>query len=149
MLDPDDPAPDFDLQGTADGGVGPYRLSAATNRAPAVVAFVPGDDPDSRTLLTTLAETDWENVSDAVAVFGIVPASIDDCQALAATLSLPYPLLSDRAGVADQFGVREPDGGVKRAAFVVDRQCRVRATTALDAGDMSDLDRILNVLADL
>ncbi len=74
MLSPGDPAPDFDLQGTAGGGVGTYRLSAATNRAPAVVAFAPGDASDSRTLLIELAQADWASVSDAVAVFGVLPA---------------------------------------------------------------------------
>jgi len=151
MLNPGDPAPDFDLQGTADGGVGPYRLSAATNRAPAVVAFVPGDDPDSQSLLTELAETDWASMSDAVAVFGVVQAHIDDCQSLAASLSLPYPLLSDTAGVATQFGVRKQDGSVQRAAFVVDRRCRVQTATAFDDSGESapDLDAILRGLADL
>ncbi|MEF8829381.1 MAG: redoxin domain-containing protein [Haloarcula sp.] len=151
MLNPGAPAPDFDLQGTADSGVGAYRLSAATNRAPAVVAFVPGDDPDSRTLLDELAETDWGSVSDAVAVFGVVQAHIEDCQALAAALSLPYPLLSDTAGVADQFGVRRRDGNVQRAAFVVDQRCRVQAATAFDdsGGTAPDLETVLRGLADL
>jgi len=151
MLDSGDPAPDFDLQGTADSGVGAYRLSAATNRAPAVVAFVPSDDPYSRALLGALAETDWASVSDAVAVFGIVQAHIDDCQALAASLSLPYPLLSDTAGVADQFGVRRRDGSVQRAAFVVDRRCRVQTATAFgdSGGTEPDLETILHGLAEL
>ncbi|WP_336330084.1 redoxin domain-containing protein [Haloarcula sp. CGMCC 1.2071] len=151
MLSPGDPAPDFDLQGTADGGVGAYRLSAATNRAPAVVAFLPDDDPDSRSLLTELAQTDWASVSDAVAVFGVLPAGIDDCQSLAAALSLPYPLLADTHGVAAQFGVRKQDGSMQRAAFVVDKRCRVRAATAFDDldGTVPDLDTVLRGLAEL
>ncbi|GCF12363.1 hypothetical protein Harman_02980 [Haloarcula mannanilytica] len=151
MLDPGDPAPDFDLQGTADDGVGAYRLSAATTRAPAVVAFVPEDDPDSRSLLDSLAITDWASVSDAVAVFGVLPADIDDCRSLAGALSLPYPLLADTHGVANQFGVRKQDGSVQRAAFVVDQRCRVRAAAVFDDPDGSapDLDPILRGLADL
>ncbi|EMA01789.1 Peroxiredoxin [Haloarcula vallismortis] len=151
MLSPGDPAPDFDLQGTADGDVGAYRLSAATNRAPAVVAFLPGDDPDSRALLTELAQTDWASVSDAVAVFGVIAADIDDCRALAASLSLPYPLLADTHGVTAQFGVGKQDGTVQRAAFVVDRRCRVRAVTAFnDIGEtVPDLDTVLRGLAEL
>ncbi|MDS0221398.1 peroxiredoxin family protein [Haloarcula sp. S1AR25-5A] len=151
MLTPGDPAPDFDLQGTADDGVGAYRLSAATSHAPAVVAFVPGDDAESRSLLTELAETDWASVSDAVAVFGVLPAGIDDCRSLAAALSLPYPLLSDTHGVATQFGVRKHDGSVQRAAFVVDQQCRVRVATAVgDSGETApDLDTIRRGLAEL
>jgi len=151
MLNPGDPAPDFDLQGTADSGVGAYRLSAATNRAPAVVAFVPGDGPGSRSLLTELAETDWASVSDAVAVFGVVQAHIDDCQALTASLSLPYPLLADTHGVATQFGVRKQDGSLQRAAFVVDQRCRVQTATAFDDSDGTapDLGTVLHGLAGL
>jgi peroxiredoxin len=151
MLDPGDPAPDFDLSGTTDDGVGAYRLSAATNRAPAVVAFVPGDGPASRTLLEDIAEADWASVADAVAVFGVLPATLDDCRSLAAALSLPYPLLSDTHGVATQFGVGKPDGSVQRSAFVVDRRCRVRAATAFggSGGNASGLDALLRGLADL
>jgi len=151
MLDPGDPAPDFDLQGTANNGTGAYRLSAATNRAPAVVAFVPGDDSDSRALLSELAETDWASVSDAVAVFGVLAAGIDDCRSLAAALSLPYPLLADTHGVATQFGVRKQDGSVQRAVFLVDQRCRVRAATAFDdsGGSAPDLDTVLRGLAEL
>jgi len=151
MLNPGEAAPDFDLQGTADGSVGAYRLSAATNRAPAVVAFMPGDDGASRTLLSDLADADWASVADAVAVFGVVPANIDDCQSLAISLSLPYPLLSDTIGVADQFGVRKPDGRCRRSVFVVDRRCRVRAASAFDegSGDRPDLAPVMDVLATL
>jgi peroxiredoxin len=151
MLTPGDPAPDFDLQGTADDGVGAYRLSAATTRAPVVVAFVPGDDPDSRRLLSGLAETDWASVSDAVAVFGVLPAGIDDCRSLVATLSLPYPLLADTHGVAAQFGARKQDGSVRRAAFVIDQQCRVRVATAVgdSVENAPDLDTVRRGLAEL
>lgn len=151
MLSPGDPAPDFDLKGTADGGAGAYRLSAATNRAPAVVAFVPGDDPESRNLLSALAEADWASVSDAVAVFGVLPADIDGCRSLVAALPLPYPLLADTHGVATQFGVRKQDGSVQRAAFVVDQRCRVRVATAFDDtdGTAPDLDTVLRGLVEL
>ncbi|RLM33489.1 redoxin domain-containing protein [Haloarcula sp. Atlit-120R] len=151
MLSPGDPAPDFDLQGTADRGVGAYRLSAATNRAPAVVAFVPSDDPDSQTLLTELSQTDWASVADAVAVFGVLAADIDDCRSLAASLSLPYPLLADTHGVAAQFGVRMQDGHGQRAVFVVDQRCRVQAATVVDDTDGagSALDTVLRGLAEL
>ncbi|EMA24658.1 redoxin domain-containing protein [Haloarcula argentinensis] len=151
MLSPGDPAPDFDLQGTADGGVGAYRLSAATNRAPAVVAFVPGDSPESQAVLSALADADWVSVSDAVAVLGVLPADIDDCRSLAAALSLPYPLLADTHGVATQFGVRKQDGSVHRAAFVVDQRCRVRAATVFDEtdGTAPPLDEVLRGLAEL
>ncbi|WP_336339000.1 redoxin domain-containing protein [Haloarcula brevis] len=150
MLDTGDPAPDFDLPGTAADGVGTYRLSAATNRAPAVVAFVPGGDPASRGFLEALAEADWATVADAVAVFGVLPANVDDCRSLAAALSLPYPLLADTHGVATQFGVGKPDGSVQRAAFVVDRRCRVHAATTVGDSDESEgLDAVLRGLADL
>ena len=151
MLSPGDPAPDFDLQGTADGGAGAYRLSAATNRAPAVVAFVPGDDPESRTTLSALADADWASVSDAVAVFGVLPADIDDCRSLVTALSLPYPLLADTHGVATQFGVRKQDESIQPAAFIVDQRCRVRVATALEHtdGTAPALDTVLRGLAEL
>ncbi|RKS82479.1 peroxiredoxin [Haloarcula quadrata] len=151
MLSPGDPAPDFDLQGTADGGAGAYRLSAATNRAPAVVAFVLGDDSKSRTVLSALADADWASVSDAVAVFGVLPAGIDDCRSLAAALSLPYPLLADTHGVATQFGVRKQGGSIQRAAFVVDQRCRVQVATVFDDTDGTTpaLDTVLRGHAEL
>ncbi|MDQ2072050.1 redoxin domain-containing protein [Haloarcula sp. H-GB4] len=151
MLSAGDPAPDFDLQGTADGGTGAYRLSAATNRAPVVVAFVPGDDPESRTVLNALADADWASVSDAVAVFGVLPTNIGNCRSLAAALSLPYPLLADTHGVATQFGIRKQDESIQQAAFVVDQRCRVQVATVFDDtdGTMPALDTVLRGLAEL
>lgn len=128
MLQPGDPAPDFGLQGTDGDRTGRYRLSAAARETPVVVATVSGDDSRSRSFLAVLGETDWSVAHRGVAVFGLVPAGIDTCRRLVATLDLPYPLLSARQSVLAQFGVDETD---RLAAFLVDRQCRIeRAVTA-------------------
>lgn len=135
MLDPDDPAPDFDLHGTDGESTGAYRLSAAARQAPVLVAFYTADfQPRCRTYLEALRDTDWGSLTDAIAVLGVAPGDLDEHRAFAAALDLPFPLLVDHAGVDAQFGVQCADGATHRAAFLVDRQCRVRFAWA-DDGD--------------
>lgn len=127
MLDAGDPAPDFDLDGTAGDGVGTYRLSAAASQAPVLVAFYTGGfDPASRAYLEALRNTDWGSLTDAIALFGVAPGSLDEHRELAAELDLPFPLLVDHAGVDSQFGVQRSDGTTRLSAFLVDRRCRVQ-----------------------
>ncbi|MBX0285562.1 redoxin domain-containing protein [Haloarcula salinisoli] len=126
MLDAGDPAPDFDLDGTDGERTGAYRLSAAAQRAPVLVAFYTADfEPRCRAFLEALRDTDWADLTDAIAVLGVAPGTIDDHRQFATDLELPFPLLVDHPGVDGQFGVQRPDGSTRRAAFLVDRRCRV------------------------
>jgi len=126
MLDAGDPAPDFDLDGTDGETVGAYRLSAAAGQAPVLVAFYTADfEPRCRAYLGALRDTDWAGLTDAIAVLGVAPGTVEDHRQFASDLDLPFPLLVDDPGVADQFGVQRPDGSTQRAAFLVDRRCRV------------------------
>jgi len=127
MLDGGDPAPDFDLDGTDGQRTGAYRLSAATQRAPVLVAFYTADfEPRCRAYLEALRDTDWADLTDAIAVFGVAPGTMADHRQFAADLELPFPLLVDHPGVDAQFGVQRPDGSTRRAAFLVDQRCRVQ-----------------------
>jgi peroxiredoxin len=151
MLDAGDPAPDFDLQGTAGGASGAYRLSAAATRAPVLVAFYTENfTPRCRRYLTALRDTDWADLTDGIAVFGVAPGDLEDHRSFAAELDLPFPLLVDHAGVDAQFGVQRPDGTTRRAAFLVDGRCRVRFAWADDGtGSAPDIDPLLDAVSAL
>lgn len=154
MLDAGDPAPDFDLDGTAGAGVGSYRLSAASEQVPVLVAFYSEDfTPRCTAYLEALRDTDWGSLTDAIAVFGVAPGSLDDHRAFAADLDLPFPLLVDHSGVDAQFGVQRPDGSTRRSAFLVDRRCRVQFAwadeTEQSSGDSPDVGPIRDAVATL
>ncbi|MBV0900879.1 peroxiredoxin family protein [Haloarcula salina] len=151
MLDAGDPAPDFDLEGTAGGQSGAYRLSVAASQAPVVVAFYTGDfEPRCRRYLTALRDTDWGSLADAVAVLGVAPGDLETHREFAADLGLPFPLLVDHAGIDAQFGVQRPDGSTRRTAFLVDERCRVRFAWADDgSGDAPDLGPVLDAVSAL
>src|SRR6056297_3316276 len=115
MLETGDPAPDFDLGGTDGQTTGAYRLSAAATRAPVLVAFYTADfEPRCRAYLEALRDTDWGDLTDAIAVFGVAPGTMDDHRQFATDLDLPFPLLVDNPGVDGQFGVQRPDGSTRR-----------------------------------
>ena len=151
MLDRGDPAPDFDLDGTAGAGVGTYRLSAATEQAPALVAFYTADfEPRCRAYLEALRDTDWAGLTDAIAVFGVAPGNLEDHHRFAEDLELPFPLLVDHPGVDAQFGVQRPDGSTRRSAFLVDGRCRVQSAWADDKTDGTpDISAIRSAVARL
>ena len=153
MLDPGDPAPDFDLDGTDGRTAGAYRLSAAANQAPVLVAFYTADfEPRCRAYLEALRDTDWADLTDAIAVLGVAPGTMDDHRQFAADLELPFPLLVDHPGVDGQFGVQRPDGSTRRGAFLVDRRCRVQFAWAdpepeRDSSDAPDIGPIRSAVA--
>ncbi|WP_135302276.1 redoxin domain-containing protein [Haloarcula amylovorans] len=154
MLDAGDPAPDFDLNGTAGEESGAYRLSAAAGRAPVLVAFYTEDfSPACTAYLEALRDTDWGTLTDAIAVFGVAPGNLDDHRAFATELGLPFPLLVDHHGIDAQFGVQRPDGTTRRSAFLVDGRCRVRFAWADDRdapdGDPPDLSPVLDAVESL
>ncbi|WP_324758695.1 peroxiredoxin family protein [Haloarcula montana] len=151
MLDAGDAAPDFDLQGTAGGQTGAYRLSAAAGQAPVVVAFYAEDfTPRCRRYLAALRDANWDTLTDGIAVFGVAPGGIETHREFAADLGLPFPLLVDHAGVDAQFGVQRPDGTTRRAAFLVDGRCRVQFAWADDGtGTAPDLDPLFDAVSTL
>lgn len=151
MLEADDPAPDFDLRGTDGTGVGAYRLSAAAQQAPVLVAFYTADfQPPCRAYLEALRDTDWGALTDAIAVFGVAPGDLDDHRQFASDLGLPFPLLADHHGVDSQFGVQRSDGATRRAAFLVDDRCRVRFAWAdTDRTDAPDIGPVRDAVAGL
>jgi peroxiredoxin len=151
MLDAGSPAPDFDLQGTAGGEAGAYRLSAAAAQAPVVVAFYTEDFATRcRRYLAALRDTDWGSLTDGIAVFGVAPGDMETHRTFANDLDLPFPLLVDHAGVDAQFGVQRPDGTTRRTAFLVDARCRVRFAWADDGvGEVPDVDPLLDAVAAL
>jgi len=126
-------APDFDLEGTDGSGVGGYRLSVAASQAPVLIAFYTENfSPTCATYLEGLRDTDWASLTDGIAVFGVAPGDIESHGKFAAELGLPFPLLVDHPGVDAQFGVQRPDGTTQRAAFLVDRDCRVTDAWVVD-----------------
>src|SRR6056297_2982268 len=151
MLDGGDPAPDFDLDGTDGQLAGSYRLSVAAQRAPVLVAFYTADfEARCRAYLEALRDTDWAGLTDAIAVLGVAPGTMDGHRQFAADLDLPFPLLVDHPGVDSQFGVQRPDGSTRRAAFLVDERCRVQfAWTDDGAGRAPDIDSIHSAVARL
>jgi len=150
MLTAGDPAPDFDLDGTDGTTAGAYRLSTAAEQVPVVVAFYTADfQPRCRAYLEALRDTDWESLTDGVAVFGVAPGTLAEHREFATDLDLPFPLLVDHPGVDAQFGVQWPDGSTRRAAFLVDRRCRVQFAWVDDGEGEVDVAPIRRALAAL
>lgn len=158
MLAPGDPAPDFDLPGTtADGETGTYRLTAATRAGPVVLCFYPFDfGPASARALRAIQATDWSEVTDGLAAFGVSPDGPHAHRAFAEAADLAFPLLVDRTGaVAGQFDARE--GGdrpgqplVRLSAFVVDRDCRIAYTWgAGEPDDTPDVEALRAAVGDV
>jgi peroxiredoxin len=135
MLDAGDPAPDFGLPSAADPEAR-YRLSAAVDAGPAVLAFVPPGAERARRLLVTLEAIDWPLLVDRIAVFAI--ASTGPVADQLADRGYPFPVLVDESGyVQELYGLSTRDGPADgRALVVVDRRCTIRyAWAAADAGE--------------
>jgi peroxiredoxin Q/BCP len=155
MLQPGQPAPDFDLP---DSDMRKFSLSAQFGKRNVVLYFYPKDDTSGCTLealeFTQLAD-DFER-ADCV-VLGV---SRDDCSSHAAFRDkhgLAVQLLADIDGeVCEQYGVwqeKEKDGmkklGILRSTFVIDRQGLIRhalygVTAKGHAAAVLELVRALN-----
>lgn len=157
MLDAGDPAPDFDLLGPTDDGFATYRLSAAANAGPVVLAFYEFDfSPSCADALRTLRDADWAAVTDALSIFGVSGDGPYAHRRFAADLDLGFPLLVDRDGyVADLYGVLEESrDGIplvpRRSVFVVDESCTVRyAWRASEEDAAIDVEPIRDAVASL
>lgn len=133
MLTADDPAPDFDCLGPTADGFATYRLSAAADAGPVVLAFYEFDfAPTSAEFLCSLRDVDWESATDALSILGVSGDGPYAHRAFAAEQDLGFPLLVDRTGnVADTYGVLdESRDGIphvpRRSVFVVDESCTIR-----------------------
>jgi peroxiredoxin Q/BCP len=119
-----DPAPDFELEGTA----GPFRLSEHRGER-VILLFYPGDN-------TTVCTKQFCSYRDAgeefakldAVVVGISAQSVDSHNRFQSRHNLSVPLLADVGGrVADAYGVRTPIvGTTRRAVFIVDESGAVR-----------------------
>jgi thioredoxin-dependent peroxiredoxin len=118
-----DPAPDFELPGTA----GDFRLSDHRGER-VVLLFYPGDN----TAVCTKQFCSYRDDSEAfgaldATVVGISSQSVDSHRDFSAKHDLGVPLLADEDGsVAKAYGAHAPVVGTKRAVIVVDEEGIVR-----------------------
>ena len=118
-------APDFTLQGWADGQVRDFVLSEQRGR-PVALIFYPGDE---RLICTRQMCSLSDGMSalrrHGAAVWGIAPQDVDSHRAFAEGRHLTMPLLADTdRAVAQSFAVVGPRN-VRRSVFVLDPNGRV------------------------
>jgi peroxiredoxin Q/BCP len=124
-----DRAPDFSLpwasRDTA-GAVPWFSLSAERGKV-VVVAFYPRDFTSGCTAeMKAFTEQYTDLFGDDVVVVGISTDSLSTHQRFAASLGLPFRLLSDPdQRVSKVYGSADTDGRNRRTVFVVDRKGRV------------------------
>lgn len=119
-----EPAPDFELQGTA----GPFRLSEHRGER-VVLLFYPGDN----TMVCTRQFCSYRDRAEDLSalnatVVGISSQSVESHEAFTAEHALNVPLLADAdRAVAKLYNATTPGlGTTARAAIVVDEQGIVR-----------------------
>jgi thioredoxin-dependent peroxiredoxin len=142
-----DPAPDFELEGTA----GSFRLSDHRGER-VVLLFYPGDN----TAVCTKQFCSYRDAGedfDALdaTVVGISSQSVDSHQGFTAKHGLNVPLLADEDGaVAKEYGAHAPVVGTKRAVVIVDEEGVVRHRhdhrLGLDYQSVDDLRQALDSL---
>lgn len=158
MLDAGDPAPDFDLPRPTTTGSETYRLSAAAQAGPVVLAFYPvADTAGAVEILRELTAVDWASVADSVAVLGVGVGDRESHDRLADEVDVPFPLLLDQDGFfADMYGILEPVDErtvqVRPALFVVGKDCFVRyswsaADSDADGDGSLPLDEVRSAVA--
>jgi thioredoxin-dependent peroxiredoxin len=142
---PGDPAPDFELEGTA----GRFRLSDHRGRR-VVLLFYPGDNTPVCTKQFCSYRDHAEEVDglDAVIV-GISSQDLDSHAAFVAKHGLNVPLLADVDGaVAKLYGAHAPVVGTRRAVIVIDSGGVVRARHDHRLGlDFQTVDELGEMLA--
>ncbi len=117
-------APDFSLawanKDTTGGAEEPFGLWKTRGQT-VVVAFYPRDfTPSGETMLRTLAaQQDSLAVQDLVIV-GISPDSLESHRKFAASVGVPFLLLSDPGQqVARRYAARDEGGANRRAVYVI------------------------------
>ncbi|MDX2119977.1 MAG: peroxiredoxin [Gemmatimonadota bacterium] len=148
-----DRAPDFLLPwASRDTVVGPepwFGLSGQRGKVVVLAfypkAFTPGCTAEMRTFADQYAELFGEDV----VVVGISADSLETQQRFAASLGLPFRLLSDRdQKVSRLYGSADREGYNRRTVYVIDRQGRVTYADlrfrALEPASYRDLDRAVD-----
>jgi thioredoxin-dependent peroxiredoxin len=143
-----DPAPDFELEGTA----GPFRLSDHRGER-VVLLFYPGDN----TAVCTKQFCSYRDNAEAfgaldATVVGISSQDLGSHRDFSAKHDLNVPLLADRGGaVAKDYGAHAPVVGTKRAVVIVDEEGIVRHRhdhlLGLDFQSVDDLRGALDALS--
>jgi peroxiredoxin Q/BCP len=117
MLDPGDPAPEFELP-NQDGD--PVALSSFDG--PVVVYFYPRADTSGCTTEALGFRDAWDDfVERDVAVLGVSDDPVEDLAAFAEKYDLPFELLSDADGAVarsyDSYGERTVGGETVEVSF--------------------------------
>lgn len=127
-----DRAPDFSLPwATTDTVSGETWFSLSGQRGRVVViAFYPHDFAQQSTeQMQTFTTRAAELFGPDVVIVGVGPDSIDSHRRFAASLSLPFKLLTDAdLAVARRYGSVTKDGVMRRTVFVLDPQGNVSYT---------------------
>jgi thioredoxin-dependent peroxiredoxin len=141
-------APDFSLPWANRDGVGPiespYQLASDRGKT-VVVAFYPRDFTKGCTAqMQTFAEQYDSLFGPDVVVVGISTDSVQTHHRFAASLKLPFRLLSDPdQRVAKQYASKDPDGYTRRSVYVIGPDGKVKfrnlSFNALDPRDYSEL----------
>lgn len=141
-------APDFSLPWANKDGVGPveapYQLASDRGKT-VVVAFYPRDFTKGCTAqMRTFAEQYDSLFGPEVVLVGISTDSVETHRRFAASLGLPFRLLSDPdQRVSKQYSSKNPEGYNRRTVYVVGPDGRVKFRNlnfnALDPRDYSDL----------
>ena len=124
-----DRAPDFSLPWASRdtlGGDQWFSLSAQRGRV-VVLAFYPKDFTKGCTAeMQTFADQYQELFGEDVVLVGISADSLDTHQRFAASLNLPFRLLSDTdQSVSRRYGSADRDGYNRRTVFVIDAAGKV------------------------
>ena len=144
-------APDFSLDGVADGVRRTFSLVDARGSA-LVLAFYPGDDTPVCTRQLCSYQDDLGQLTGLGAqLWGISPQDLDSHERFAAKRSLSFPLLADPERIAIKaYGVGAPLGHTKRSVFVLDGQGVVRWAHVSTLGiTYQDTDKIAAALKSL
>jgi thioredoxin-dependent peroxiredoxin len=141
-------APDFSLPWANKDGIGPveapYQLASDRGKT-VVVAFYPRDFTKGCTAeMQTFAQQYDSLFGPQVVLVGISTDSVQTHQRFAASLGLPFRLLSDPdQRVSKQYSSKDPDGYNRRTVFVVGPDGKVKFRnlnfSALDPRDYSEL----------
>ena len=141
-------APDFSLPWASRDGVGPveapYQLASDRGKT-VVVAFYPRDFTKGCTAqMRTFAEQYDSLFGPNVVLVGISTDSVATHSRFAASLGLPFRLLSDpEQRVSKQYASKDPEGYNRRTVYVVGPDGRVKfrnlSFNALDPHDYSEL----------